>query len=57
MTEIIVLAHARAKNGSDVLLEKAMLAAVRPTHAEQGCLKYAFHQSVEDKHVFVMIEK
>lgn len=57
MTEIVVLAHARAKNGSDALLEKAFRKAIAPTHAEQGCLKYALNQSVEDKHVFVMIEK
>ncbi len=57
MSEIIVLAHARAKNGSDAVLEKTVRAAIKPTHAETGCLKYAFHQSTEDKHVFVMIEK
>ena len=57
MDEIIVLAHARARNGGEALLEKTMRAMVKPTHAEEGCLKYAFHQSTEDKQTFVMIEK
>ncbi len=57
MTEIIVLAHARSKNGREVELEKTVRAAIKPTHAEAGCLKYAFHQSVADKQTFVMIEK
>lgn len=57
MKEIIVLAHARAKAGKEEQLTKAFCAAVPPTHAEEGCLKYAFNQSTEDKHAFVMIER
>ncbi len=57
MSEIVVLAHAIAKSGYEKKLEEAMCAAVMPTHAEPGCLKYAFHRSAEDSRVFVMIEK
>ena len=57
MSEIIVLASARAKVGREDALEKAFRAAIQPTHEEAGCFKYALHQSVDDAHAFVMIEK
>lgn len=57
MAEIFVLAFARAKEDSAEQLEKAFRAAMPPTHAEPGCLKYALQRSRENKNEFVMVEK
>ncbi len=56
MNEIVVLAKARAKKGSEEGLEKAAREVMAPTHAEPGCLKYSFNRSLEDPSLFVMIE-
>lgn len=57
MEEIVVLAKARAKKGSEERLEKTVRAAMPPTHAETGCLKYSFNRSIEDPEIFVMVER
>ena len=57
MNEIVVLAKATAKKGSEALLEKTVRAAMPPTHAEPGCLKYSFNQSTDNPAEFVMIER
>lgn len=57
MSEIFVLAFAQAKDGCSEKLEKAFRAAMPPTHAEAGCLKYALQRSQENKNEFVMVEK
>ncbi|HCM42832.1 MAG TPA: putative quinol monooxygenase [Candidatus Omnitrophota bacterium] len=57
MSEIFVLAFAQAKPGCPEKLEKAFRAAMPPTHAEPGCIKYALQRSQENKNEFVMVEK
>jgi len=57
MNEIVVLAKARAKKGSEAALESAVAGVMAPTHAEKGCLKYSFNRSIDDASSFVMIER
>jgi len=57
MSEITVLAYAEAKENCVKKLEEAFRAAIPPTHAEKGCIKYALQQSADHPNKFVMIEK
>ena len=57
MATVTVIARARAKQGSEALLKKAIEEVIIPTHAEAGCLKYALHRSLEDPQLFVIVEK
>ena len=54
---IVVTARATAKEGCEGALEKVIRAVIAPTHAEEGCLKYALHQSLEDSKQFILVEK
>ena len=57
MSEIIVVAKAKAKKGSEADLEKAVRAVIRLTHEEAGCLKYALSRSLEDAASFMITER
>jgi len=52
---IIVLATAKAKNGSEAELEQLTQALVEPTRAEQACIQYDLHIS-DDKKSFMFYE-
>ncbi len=55
--ELTVIARAKARPGSEKELEAAVMEAVSPTHAEEGCIKYALQRSVEDPSLFVIVER
>ena len=57
MPPMIVIVRAKAKKGSEVLLEKAVKAVMPLTHKEEGCLKYTLNRSLEDPTQFAMVEK
>ncbi len=57
MSQITVLAKVYAKPGCEAALAQTMKAVIQPTHGESGCIKYDFHQALEDPKAFVMIEK
>jgi quinol monooxygenase YgiN len=57
MPVITVVARSKAKAGKESELESAVRAAVAPTHAEEGCLKYALHRAVDDPSLFTIVEK
>ncbi len=57
MSTVTVIAKATAKEGSEANFEKTIREAIKPTHAEKGCIKYGLHQSLESPRVFYMIEK
>jgi quinol monooxygenase YgiN len=57
MTEIVtVIAHARAKPGQHEQAREMLEALVAPSRAEQGCINYDLHQSMEDPELFVFHE-
>ena len=57
MSELTVVARAKAKPGCEAEFERELRAVVGPTHKEPGCLRYALHRSVEDRATFVVIER
>jgi quinol monooxygenase YgiN len=57
MAELTVIARAKAKAGREADLERAMRAAVAPSHDEPGCLRYTVHRSLNDPASFVTVER
>jgi quinol monooxygenase YgiN len=57
MSELTVVAKVRAKPGREADLEREFRAIVSPTHAEPGCLRYTLHRAVEDRALFITIER
>ena len=57
MTEVTVIAKARAKPGREAELERILRVVIGPTHQETGCRLYALHRGLEDRNLFVMIER
>ncbi|HMM48004.1 MAG TPA: putative quinol monooxygenase [Miltoncostaeaceae bacterium] len=57
MGEVIVVAHARAKEGRGAEAEALLMNLVGPTHGEEGCLLYALHRDVADPDHLVFVER
>jgi quinol monooxygenase YgiN len=57
MPEVIVVATFAARSGQAPAVERALRAAIAPTHAEDGCILYALHAGVSDPDTFVFIER
>ena len=57
MADIVVVARAEAKSGSEAAAERAFLDVVAPTHEENGCIRYALHRGADDPKTLVMIER
>ncbi|GEM_PF-347142 len=57
MNPVTVIARSKAKPGFEPVLEAVIRAAVTPTHAEEGCLKYSFQRCLEDPSSYVIVEK
>lgn len=51
-----VLAHFKAKKGMDEELKEALKKLIQPTLAEDGCLNYELHQSIDNKDEFMFYE-
>jgi quinol monooxygenase YgiN len=57
MTEIVtVIAHARAKPGQRERAREILEELVAPSRAEEGCINYDLHQSMEHPDLFVFHE-
>lgn len=54
--KLSVLAHVRAKAEAAEKVRRECLALVAPSRAEEGCLNYDLHQSIDDKTLFVFYE-
>ena len=57
VSEVVVVARARAREGKQQEMEQALREAMAPTHEEAGCFRYALHRGIEDDRTFVMIER
>lgn len=55
--EIVVTARFRASEGNETRIESALRAAIAPTHAETGCIRYALHRATNDPRSLIMIER
>ena len=54
--KLSVLAHVYAKAEALEKVKRECLALVAPSRAEEGCLNYDLHQSIEDETLFVFYE-
>ncbi|MBE7211108.1 MAG: antibiotic biosynthesis monooxygenase [Gluconacetobacter diazotrophicus] len=54
---LTVVAVTRAKPGKAADLRAAQERLVADTLREEGCLGYALHQSLDDEHVLVFVER
>lgn len=57
MPEIVVVAHARAKEGRGAEAEALLIGMVGPTHNERGCVAYALHRDADDPDHLVFVER
>jgi quinol monooxygenase YgiN len=56
-SDLIVLASARAKPGSEKRLEEALLDVAGPTRAQPGNLSFSLFRSLEDPAVITALER
>lgn len=56
MDRLTVIAKFKAKSGSETLLHQQLLQLIAPTLAEEGCLNYDLHRSIEDLTLFWFYE-
>ena len=57
MSEVVVVGSFRAKPGKEAEAREVFEALVAPTHAESGCILYAFHQGADDPRQLAFIER
>ena len=53
---ITVLARIKAQEGMEAKVEQELLALVAPSRAEEACVNYDLHRSVDDKTLFMFYE-
>ena len=56
MPPLTVIAKLKAKGGSEEQLYQELRGLVGPTRAEEGCINYDLHRSVEDPNLFMFYE-
>ena len=56
MTPLTIIAKLKAKPGKEQEVYDACHALLAPTHAEEGCINYDMHRSVEDPAVIIFYE-
>ena len=56
MPPLTVIAKLKAKSGSEEQLYEECRKLVGPTRAEEGCINYDLHRSVEDPGTFMFYE-
>ncbi len=57
MTELSLVAKVKAAPGHRVALRDALERLIAPTEAEEGCLQYTLHESLDDPDTFVFVER
>ena len=56
MSQLTLIAKWKAKPGAEDRLYEALRSLVEPTLAEQGCINYDLHRSIEDPGLFMFYE-
>ncbi len=57
MTEIVVVATFRAKEGRVDEVIAGFTPVIEQTHQEPGCIAYALHRDINDPEVLVLVER
>jgi quinol monooxygenase YgiN len=53
---LTVIAVLKAKAGKEEALKEAITGCIAPTRAEEGCINYDLHQSLDNKGTFTLYE-
>jgi len=53
---VTVIARIKAKEGMEEKVRQELMALVRPTRSEAGCINYDLHQSMDNKCLFLFYE-
>jgi len=56
MPNLVVIAKITAVEGKSAQAKAALLEVVEPTHKEEGCIQYDFHQDLQNPHLFYAYE-
>jgi quinol monooxygenase YgiN len=56
-SDLVVVATAKSKPGSEAALLKALLDVAAPTRAQLGCVSFALYRSKEDASVITAFER
>ncbi|MDR0136227.1 putative quinol monooxygenase [Metabacillus idriensis] len=56
MPAITITAILKAKEGKEDALRTELEKVLAPSRAEEGCIEYTLHESLEEKEVFVFYE-
>lgn len=56
MPAITITAILKAKEGKEAALRAELEKVLAPSRAEEGCIEYTLHESLEEKEVFVFYE-
>ena len=56
MSQLTLIAKWKATPGAEDRLYEALRSLVEPTLAEQGCINYDLHRSIEDPGLFMFYE-
>jgi len=54
---VTVVARIKAKDGIAEQVKQELSALIAPTRAEPDCISYVLHQSTDDPHSFLFLEK
>jgi quinol monooxygenase YgiN len=54
--QVTVIARFKAKPGRAETLKQEVMALVRPTRAEAGCINYDLHQAADDPSLLILYE-
>lgn len=57
MTNLIVVARARARAGAEEEMYSALCAIVEPTLTEDGCIEYTLCRGADDPSIFMTFER
>ena len=56
MSEVVVVAIVTAAEGKSAQVEALVRTIIPPTHAEDGCIKFALHRDLDDPNRLVLVE-
>ncbi|MDX6669690.1 MAG: hypothetical protein QOI91_53 [Solirubrobacteraceae bacterium] len=57
MSEVVVAASFKVKDGREQEAEDVLREVIRETHKEDGCQLYALHRGMDDSGRFVILER
>lgn len=53
---VAVVARFKANEGADQKLKEVLQSLIKPSRADEGCVKYELHQAINDPALFIFFE-